>query len=200
MGGLIYNTSRGVHYVKSKTSPTQPQTSRQLNVRGILTTVSRAWQSLTDSQRTNWSNWSDTKPESDWTGTALKKTGFNMFCRLNTRLVDEAIAQITEPPAVAAPASPAGLALTPSAGQISIAFTAYAGTATMLEVWREGPMSAGRKGKLARAKLVDRVPGETTPYAMTGLAAGKYAVWVRGFSEADGQVSGWATAEAVVPS
>jgi hypothetical protein len=122
-------------------------------------------------------------------------TGADAYTRHSTRLLDMAKSVVATAPIVAAPASVAGLALTPGSGSISIAFTAFGGTTTTVDGWLYGPFSKGRTPKIQKAKHNFYQPGETSPKALSGLAAGHYAVFVRAISETDGQASPFVMAE-----
>jgi hypothetical protein len=84
IGGLIFNTSRGIRYVKSATSPSQPRTAAQLNVRSIMTTITREWKALTQVQRDAWATYADANPIPDWTGRPIRLTGANAYCQINS--------------------------------------------------------------------------------------------------------------------
>ncbi len=198
VGGLIFNVWRGINTVKGFKSPAQPRSSRQLAVRAILSTLSRAWASLTAAQRDDWATWASTHTVTDWTGQAVRMTGENAFVKCNSLLLDMSKAQVSSPPAVAAPTSLANLVLTGGAGQISAAFTARTGTAETVDFWVYGPHSAGQNPTIVKASHQAYAPGETTPFVLSGLSPGLYTVWARVVSETDGQVSPFVAATATV--
>jgi hypothetical protein len=189
LGALIYNTWRGIATVKRFTSPAQPRTTRQLAVRGYLTTLSRDWAGLTQVQRDGWNAYAAAHPVSDWTGNPKRITGENMFIKCNTIRLDLGLASVDTAPATTAPAAVAGLALTPGAGQISIAFTAYGGTDTSIDVWIQPAHSLGQLPRIQKARHLAYAPGETTPYVATGLVPGNTTVYIRGVDEASGLCS-----------
>jgi hypothetical protein len=195
IGALIFNTWRGLSTCKMFKSPTQPRTSRQLAVRGFLTTCSRAWAALTTANRLTWTTWANDHPETDWTGQAKRMTGADAYTRHSTRLLDQAKSVVATAPVVPGPDAPANVVVTPSAGSMSIAFTAYAGTTTSIDGWLYGPTSKGRKPTIVKARHNFYAPGETTPKVVSGLAAGHYWLFLRGISETDGQASSFVLAE-----
>jgi hypothetical protein len=198
VGGTIYNTCRGIKYVKVFTSPKNPKSVRQLLMRGFLTTCSRAWSALTGVQRTGWGDWAFLRPIPDWTGNSIILSGYNAYVALSTRLLDMGKTVVATAPVAAGPATPANVVATGASGQISFAFTAYGGTATTLDIWLEGPMSVGRVGSIRQAAHKQYGPGETTPMVVTGLTPGFYTWWARALSETDGQASSWVTGTATV--
>jgi len=198
MGGLVYNTWRGIATVKQKKSPSQPRTSRQLAIRSLLSTYSKKWQTLTQIQRDAWNTYALSHTLSDWTGNPKRITGMDWYVGCNSRLIDMGNTEISSPPTTTAPAAVTGLTLTPGSGTISCAFTAYAGTTTTVDLWLEGPYSPGRVAKIERAKHNAYQPGETTPKVISGLVAGYYTVFARGIDEASGLASLFVNASCTV--
>jgi hypothetical protein len=195
IGCLVFNTWRGLSTVKMMKSPAQPRTARQLAVRAFLTTCSRAWASLTAGNRAGWTAWANAHTETDWTGQPKRMTGADAYTRHASRLLDQGKTVVADAPTAAAPVSPPAVVVTPGAGQMSIAFTAYGSTATSVDAWLDGPFSKGRLANIRRAKHKVYAPGETTPLVITGLAAGHWALFIRGISETDGQASAFVLVE-----
>jgi hypothetical protein len=125
-------------------------------------------------------------------------TGANAYSSLSSRMIDLAFTPVATPPLVNAPTEVLLPVATGGAGQISLAFTAYAGTATQVDCWLYGPHSAGVNPTIVRAKHKAYGPAETTPLLMTGLIAGVYTWWIRHISETDGQASTWVTGTVTV--
>jgi hypothetical protein len=198
VGGIVYNSYRGKSTVKVKKSPSQPRTARQLTIRAFATTLSRAWGSLTQLQRDGWTAYATAHPFTDWTNSPKRLTGLNFYLALGARLMDMGKAVVATAPVTLAPANVANLVATGGAGQISFAFTAYAGTATTLDIWLQGPKSAGSVGTLVKAKHKGYAPGETTPYVATALTPGLYACWARAIDEVTGLASAFIETTATV--
>jgi hypothetical protein len=191
MGPLVFNAWRGFATVKSKISPSQPRSSRQTLIRAYEIQQSRAWRALTDSNRATWNAWAADHPLSDWTGGPKRLSGFNWYVGLSVRLLLQGKAVVATAPVAAAPGAVLALVATPGAGQVSLAFTAFGGTATSLEVWIQPAYSPGRIPSFQRARFNSFAPGETTPRVITGLTAGWTTAYCRSVSETDGQCSGW---------
>lgn len=189
VGALIYNTWRGIRYVKRFTSPSQPRTNRQLAIRAFLTQYVRGWRVLGAVPIAAWNTYASAHPVIDWTGSAHRLTGCNWYCALNVLLADMGKTAITNPPTVAGPAPIANVVATPGAGTVSLAFTAHAGTAETIDVWLQGIMSTGARGKIERAKHHVYGPAETTPLVISSLTPGYYTAFLRCCSETDGQTS-----------
>ena len=198
VGGLVYNTWRGIATVKSKRAPAQPRTLRQLAIRAFCTTIARRWAILTGTQRDGWTAYAAAHLDSDWTGNPVRITGLNWFIRCSVRLLDLAKAVIDTAPVAPAPANVSNLVCTGGSGTISCAFTVMAGTDTSIDLWTHGPRSVGQEASLVRAKHRAYGPAETTPLVISGLPAGFYTVFARNILETSGLVSQWVSATATV--
>jgi hypothetical protein len=88
IGGHVASKNRGGAYLRTKVTPTNPQTTAQLKARGVLTSLSQAWSALSDDARLAWnsavSSWSAT----DIFGDIKKPTGLNLFIKINTNLAN----------------------------------------------------------------------------------------------------------------
>jgi hypothetical protein len=125
-------------------------------------------------------------------------TGADAYTRHATRLLDMSKTVPDSAPTAVAPVSLANIVATPGSGQVSIAFTAYSGTATSIDAWQYGPISAGRTPTIVQARHKVYAPGETTPLVITGLTAGIHAFFLRAVSETDGQASAFLLVTATV--
>jgi hypothetical protein len=198
VGGIIYNTWRGLATVKIKKAPAQPRTARQLIVRAYLRQLAQAWAAVTETNRGLWNTYALTHQTTDGMGNPVRHTGLNWWLALGCRLLDQGKALVQTPPVTAPPPAVIAMVITPSAGSMSIAFTAAGGTTTSIEAYLWGPHSAGIIPSIVRAKFKARGPGETTPLVISSLGAGLYSVWCRNVDEVTGQVSGWVSANTTV--
>ena len=198
VGGIIYNTWRGIRYGKTKTAPAQPHSSRQMAIRAFCVTVVRRWRVITAPQREGWNTYATAHTDTDWTGSPQRITGINWFTRCSVRLLDMAKAVVDTAPVADAPANVAALVATGGAGQISCAFTPAGGTDTTIDLWTQGPVSVGRVASIVRAKHRSYGPGETSPLVISSLPAGYYTVFARFVSETNGLASQFVSATATV--
>jgi len=198
MGGLVYNTWRGVATVKAKVAPCQPRTSLQLSIRAIAINLVRAW--AHNAHQADWNAYAYAHPTTDGMGNSVRATGANWYLALGTRLklISESVSET--PPAVAAPNAVTGLALTPTVGQISAAWTTPATDTDSIEFWLDGPHSAGRAGSITKARCKSRPAANTTPEAFTGLQPGTYDVFARSLNRTTGLVSTYVSVSCVVPA
>lgn len=98
IGGHVFSKNRGGAYMRTKVTPSNPNTVAQQNVRSILSSLSQSWGSLTDAQRLAWQNavadWSST----DIFGDIKNPSGNNLYVRLNSVLLNSGQATIDTPP------------------------------------------------------------------------------------------------------
>lgn len=84
LGGHVLSKNKGGSFIRRKVSPSQPRTGYQLLIRGILTSMARAWGGiLIDAERLAWQSFADLHPVTDVFGQNVKLTGQQMFVRLN---------------------------------------------------------------------------------------------------------------------
>lgn len=198
IGGTIYNTSRGVKYVKSFTSPAQPRSARVLFIRAVCQKFTRGWQALDSAVRIAWNDYAALNPEIDWTGQPIRKSGLNWYVRCNVRLMDAGQAAAGDPPAEAAPDGLFNFAAANGVGESICTWSATAGTGFQVEVFRQGPISAGVQPKRERASFAARVIGESGTVTVTGLSPGTHAFFARVLSENTGLISTYVLDSAVV--
>ncbi len=82
VGGLTYSRNRFGMYIRNRSMPVNPNTSRQQFVRSIMTEVVEYWNStLTSAQRAAWDTYASNVPVINRLGDTVHLTGFNMFVR-----------------------------------------------------------------------------------------------------------------------
>jgi hypothetical protein len=196
MGGLVYNTFRGMATVKAKHAPAQPRSPLQLAVRARAVDLARAW--ADNAYQANWNAYAAAHPYLDGMGLTIRATGLNWYIALNSRLLALGVAAVETPPADPAPGAVDGFVPTGGAGEIVCVWTDPTDADHKIEFWMDGPHTAGRQGSLPKAHLAEQRPAAAATYTFTGLLPGTYTLWVRALTSADGQVGPWATASTVV--
>lgn len=126
IGGTTFSHNRGGPYMRRRGIPVNPASARQLMRRAALGTISQNWQTLTRPQQDSWTNWARQNPIVDTLGQSILMSGQQSYIKLNTRLFQYALAQLTLPPIIPAPDALATLTLTADIGlgNFEIAFTA----------------------------------------------------------------------------
>jgi len=193
IGGLVYNTWRGINYVKTNTSPTGQGTEKRLAAQGIMSTVSKLWQQLEDAQRAAWSQYAIDHPVADWTGAPKRLTGMNWFAKLNCQLKRFDLATIEDPPADPAPDPLTGFTISANGANIDVTWDYPPPAGGMADIFLVGPHSAGVTGKLEMAHYQSAYgTGPPPPQVLvTAAATGRYTAFGRNFNQTTGQVSTW---------
>lgn len=187
MGGLVYNSWRGFATVKAKHAPAQPQSTKQLLVRAICVVCARAWALL--STQALWNAYAQTHTLVDWTNTPKRLTGANWYVMLSSRLLKRSITVVATPPIVAAPAALTTLTAVDAGDHIEVDWTPLLSATNNVEIWIDGPHTAGRAGSLPKA-LYNMDGTGTVGAANTGpCPVGRYTIYARVISITNGQVS-----------
>ena len=94
LGGQVFSKNRGGSYVRTKVTPTNPQTSAQSTIRGIFSSISSRWSSLTEAQRASFNGFVQAYARTDIFGDLRNPSGKSLFQRLNQNLANSGQAQI----------------------------------------------------------------------------------------------------------
>jgi hypothetical protein len=86
-GPNTYSRNRGGNYLKPRKTVTNPRSTYQQNVRGMLGSLSAAWRSLDDATRNAWNAITSEFPYTDKIGNVKYYSGFNLFCKFNQNLL-----------------------------------------------------------------------------------------------------------------
>lgn len=174
LGGQVFSKNRGGAYIRTKTTPLNPQTTAQMAIRGIFASISSAWSGLTEESRQSFNNLVSSYARTDIFGDLRNPSGKNLFQRLNQNLVISGQAQITvcgQPQEVPF-ANLSEVLLNNAAPGINLS---YAGdvTGSKVVVWATPPLSAGTsfvKNKLRQIAVLNGGDGVTTDVASEYIA------------------------------
>lgn len=86
LGGQVASKNRAGAYVRTKTSPVNPQSIAQSQVRSSFAAVSALWRGLSDQNRASWNEAVNNWQRTDVFGDLKTPSGFNLFMRLCTPL------------------------------------------------------------------------------------------------------------------
>lgn len=193
MGGLIYNTWRGISYVKAFSSPNQPNTVLQQLAKQLLASLAAAWQSVSSANRSLWSIYAQNNLESDWTGSPKRLTAMNWFLRCNALLTRLGKATISAPPSVPAPEASADASVAVATGDIELSWTDPSDTDLSFEVRHVGPLSATKDGRFELSRFLMFVAAESSSPAtlVASAPSGSHTFYVRVCDETTGLSSQW---------
>ncbi len=89
IAGNTFARNRSGNYVRARTVPVNPNTARQIKMRGILGTLTERWSdTLSAAQRTAWNLYGSSVNMLNKLGESIKLTGFNHFIRSNAWRLD----------------------------------------------------------------------------------------------------------------
>ena len=86
LGGHVFSKNRGGSYVRTKVTPSNPQSVAQMAVRGIFASISSGWSSLTESARDSYRNFVADYAKTDIFGDLRNPSGKSLYQRLNQNL------------------------------------------------------------------------------------------------------------------
>lgn len=98
IGGHVASKNRGGAYLRTKVTPTNPNTTFQAAVRNRLTSFSQSFRSLTASQIAAWNSAVSDFAKTDIFGDIKQPSGINLFMKLNSNLAEVGVASISVPP------------------------------------------------------------------------------------------------------
>lgn len=100
-GGTVYSRNRYTNYTRQKTSPVNPNTIKQSQVRNKFGNISSAWRQLGSNFQQSWINLADQLAPTNVFGNSFKYTGFNVFMLGNQTLqangITSAVVQAAPP-------------------------------------------------------------------------------------------------------
>lgn len=98
LNGSVMSKNKSGHYIRTKTTPSNPQTSFQTAVRNSLASIAQAWRGLTDTQRKSWNTVVDQFQRTNIFGDSFKLSGIALYSRLNRNLDTIGSTRIATPP------------------------------------------------------------------------------------------------------
>lgn len=103
VGNAVFQRGRAGNIVRKRSIPINPRTTAQVAARALMSTQSKVWRTLTESQRTAWDN---AAASAEWTqtdsfGNPFQLSGEQLYLKLNLNLLDISATPITSPPSKA---------------------------------------------------------------------------------------------------
>ena len=86
IGGHVAAKNRAGAYLRTKVTPSNPNTPAQANARAILASLSTGWGLLTESQRQSWNDAVASFATTDIFGDIKNPSGINLYVKLNANL------------------------------------------------------------------------------------------------------------------
>lgn len=99
IGGHVASKNRSGAYLRTKVTPSNPNTVAQAKARSILASLSQSWGQLTVSQRQGWNDAVKEWGTTDIFGDIKNPSGINLFVKLNSNLISVGVSQVLDVPA-----------------------------------------------------------------------------------------------------
>lgn len=98
LGGHVGARNSSGYYLRTKVTPSNPQTIAQGTVRNNFAANSQGWRGLTEAQRLAWDNAVSNFVDTDIFGDSITPSGFQLFVGINNnlRFISESV--LTQPP------------------------------------------------------------------------------------------------------
>lgn len=184
IGGHVASKNRGGAYLRTKVTPTNPNSTAQAGVRNRMTSLAQGWRSLSASERLSWNNAVGDFAKTDIFGDIKQPSGINLFTKLNSNLLEVGVTQLVNAPLPAAVSAVESLSGSAAAGVpgFSLVFTPTPVPAyTKFIVRATEQVSAGisnLSGKFRNIEILD--PADTSPANILASYNAKFGTLVAG--------------------
>lgn len=170
IGGHVASKNRSGAYLRTKVTPVNRNSVAQIDVRGRLSQISKAWRDLTEDVIKAWNAAVADYKRTDIFGDIKNPTGFTLYQKLNNNALRNGGAAVAVPPLpVAVPFLTTFTPTAVHAGAVSIAFAVTpvpAGQA--YEIMATKALSAGISFVKSEFRIISHVAAaEATPYVAT---------------------------------
>lgn len=198
-GGTTWSHNKGGYYIKSRSAPTNPNSSRQQSTRNAMGQYATAWTAwLTQAQRDQWNTYAQNHTIKNALGQDIYINGICWFIMFNSRLFDAGHAPIGAPPAGAVPGGLATFSCDISAlTTVDVTFTPALGATLLMQLWMTLPGTSGQTPNFKQARLVGYSDkAQASPWAATmpfGVTSGEQCTFFGAIMNEDGQVSTFLT-------
>jgi hypothetical protein len=201
VGGLTYNTWRGIGTVKTRSGPATQGTAKQLAAIALIEDANAAWIASSQSDRDLWNRWAAEQRFPDWTGNDKRISGANWFvkCYCNQSRTFGATSLVL-------PISPivhflSNMHFVHPIGELHVIWD-YDGSPSdsvyHVEAWATQPPSPGRKPYLKLAQFVDAAPIQDQEITLALAFPPILDVWIR-IAKSNGLVGPWSYARWLEP-
>jgi hypothetical protein len=154
LGGHVFARNTGGAYMRTKVTPTNPQTTFQSAVRAVFAAISSAWSTLTDPQRNSFRDKVSEYARTDIFGDLKNPTGKALYQRLNQNLSLSGQVQIAVAPNPAQIPSAIFDNALYTVGVTFAASTTGDSTGSKVIIWATPAMSQGTKFVQNKLRLV----------------------------------------------
>lgn len=164
LGGQVFTKSRQGATVRTKVTPSNPQSQRQGLVRGVFASFSRSWNTITEAQRETWQSASQQFKRTNIFGDQVALSGKNLYISVNSNLTNVGESPITSAPTLSDVISIAsfGLKITTlySFINLDISYTGVESASQVLVVEATRPNSPGRNNFSGQYRQITSFPSD----------------------------------------
>ena len=182
LGGHVVSKNRGGAFMRTKVTPSNPQTQAQSSQRSILGSLSKNWATLTIDERKSWNDAVGEWAKTDIFGDIRKPSGLNLFVKINANLSTYGYPNVTVPPLKQdVPYTSLDVtACTVNALNVSLVFadTSYAGVKVRIQA--TSSMSPGISNFKNKLRNIGDLVVSSTSISATDLYTAKFGSLVTG--------------------
>jgi len=99
INGVVYSKNKAGAYIRTKVTPSNPQTTYQSEARNRLSNFAKAWADLTATQRSDWNEYGRSFGSINPFGAKKPISGLAAYIRCNTVLLNAGETALTDAPA-----------------------------------------------------------------------------------------------------
>lgn len=178
LNGSVFARNRGGAYVRTKVTPINPKTARQIEVRARLTALAQGFRSLSQDQIAAWNNAVSQWQRTDIFGDLVSPTGLALYVRLNGNLLNAGQAIIDNVPAVGSVEQVSSLTLTGDESTQALSLAALPATVpadTTLVIEATEPLSLGINNANSRYRFIGSfAAAAASPYNIASIYTDKF--------------------------
>ena len=146
LGGHVFAKNRGGNYMRTKTTPLNPQSVRQMAVRAMFALISSAWSALTETARNSFRDKVVEYSTTNVFGDVKNPSGKALYQKLNQNLLNSGQNQISECPSPSSVPSPSLVSVAGAEGTQALVCTLGSDTTgAKIVVFATQPLSQGTK-------------------------------------------------------
>jgi len=197
---IVFSGWRAIKTVRTKVTPTNPRSVRQLAVRGILAGLSASWSAISSAEAAAWRAFAAARQKTNVFGSFFA-SGFNAYQELNFFVVDNGDTANDAPPTAAFKGNLSGYTAVSgsSSGEIDLAWTdpATAAASDIVDVWATPAMpNELRQAQESDFRHVEYLAGNATTRTLGSLTPSAW-YWVKvRFIQEDGRAGVFQLAQA----
>lgn len=160
LGGQVFSKNKAGAYVRTKVTPTNPQTAAQSVARAIFAAISAGWSALTASARAAWNEAVTEWATTDIFGDLKNPTGKELYQRLNNQAQSAGLPAVTSVPAKLELPSDIVTAAVIDLSSVDITLTGVnADASTQVVLFATGQLTQGTKFVKNKLRQIYSAPG-----------------------------------------